>query len=170
MDARAAADTRMAAATHGARALAAPGFVLGVGLGGFLDGIVLHQILQWHHLISSTGAGRTDTVAGLEANTLADGLFHAATWLVTAAGLWWLWRVVSRRRVALDRQLVGWLLVGWGAFNVLDELVFHALLDLHHIREGGNELAYDLGFTAVGVVLLGVGLLLTRSESPSREA
>ncbi len=153
----------MAVDVTGARALAAPGFVLGVGLGGFLDGIVLHQVLQWHHLISSTDAGPTDTVAGLEANTLADGIFHGAMWLLTAGGLWWLWRAVSRRRIALDRQLLGWLLVGWGAFNVLDEIVFHALLDLHHIREGGNELAYDLGFTALGVLLVAVGLLLVRA-------
>ena len=28
---------------------------LGLGLGGFFDGIVLHQILQWHHMLSSAG-------------------------------------------------------------------------------------------------------------------
>jgi hypothetical protein len=27
------------------------GFVLGLGFGGFADGIVLHQILGWHHLV-----------------------------------------------------------------------------------------------------------------------
>jgi uncharacterized membrane protein len=26
--------------------------LLGIGLGGFFDGIVLHQILQWHHMLS----------------------------------------------------------------------------------------------------------------------
>jgi Predicted membrane protein (DUF2243) len=29
-----------------------PGILLGVGLGGFVDGIVLHQILQWHHMLT----------------------------------------------------------------------------------------------------------------------
>jgi uncharacterized membrane protein len=141
-----------------------PGVLLGVGLGGLVDGIVLHQLLQWHHMISSTAAGETTTVSGLEANVLADGVFHAASWVVTAAGVWWLWRNISRRRVALDRQFAGWLLVGWGLFNVLDEILFHVVLDLHHIREGPDELAYDAGFTAVGVVLLAVGWLLTRSR------
>ena len=28
-----------------------PGVVLGIGLGGFVDGIVLHQILRWHHMV-----------------------------------------------------------------------------------------------------------------------
>jgi hypothetical protein len=52
---------------------------MGLGLGGFLDGIVLHQILQWHHMLTDTGDHPMTTVAGLEANTLADGFFHAAT-------------------------------------------------------------------------------------------
>ena len=144
------------------RGIAAPGIVLGLGLGGFVDGIVLHQILQWHHLISSTEKGPMDTVAGLEANTLADGLFHAVTWVLTAAGIWWLWRNVSRRRVALDRQLLGWAILGWGVFNVLDEVVFHALLDLHHIREGANELAYDMAFLALGLAQVAAGAMLAR--------
>jgi uncharacterized membrane protein len=151
------------AATDERRSIAAPGLLLGLGLGGFVDGIVLHQILQWHHMISSTSEGATDTVAGLEANTLADGLFHAATWLLTAAGLWWLWESLSRGRVTLDRQFFGWLICGWGLFNVADEIVFHAVLDLHHIREGNNELAYDMGFTAIGIALILIGALLARS-------
>jgi hypothetical protein len=28
------------------------GVFLGLGLGGFFDGIVLHQVLQWHHMVS----------------------------------------------------------------------------------------------------------------------
>jgi uncharacterized membrane protein len=50
-----------------------------------------------------------------------------------------------------------------GLFNVLDEVVFHALLDLHHIREGDNELTYDIGFSALGVAQLLVGWLFLRS-------
>ena len=145
------------------RSITGPGIVLGLGLGGFVDGIVLHQILQWHHMISSTEHGDMNTVSGLEANTLADGLFHAGTWLLTAIGLWWLWSNVSRSRVALDRQLFGWLIFGWGLFNVLDEAVFHALLDLHHIREGDNELAYDMAFLAIGIAQVVAGWLLARS-------
>jgi uncharacterized membrane protein len=30
----------------------ASGLLYGLGLGGFIDGIVLHQILQWHHMVS----------------------------------------------------------------------------------------------------------------------
>jgi uncharacterized membrane protein len=34
----------------------APGILLGIGLGGFVDGILLHQILQWHHMLTSEGS------------------------------------------------------------------------------------------------------------------
>ena len=29
----------------------AAGILYGLGLGGFIDGTVLHQILQWHHML-----------------------------------------------------------------------------------------------------------------------
>ena len=72
------------------------GILLGVGFGGFVDGIVLHQILQWHHMLTSTGDHPATTVAGLEANTLWDGLFHVAAWLCAFAGVW----LLRRRRCA----------------------------------------------------------------------
>jgi uncharacterized membrane protein len=146
------------------RSVTGPGILLGLGLGGFVDGIVLHQLLQWHHMISSTERGDVNTVSGLKANTLADGLFHAGTLVMTAFGMWWLWSNVSRRRISLDRQFLGWLLLGWGIFNVVDEVVFHALFDLHHIREGDNEFAYDMAFSGLGLALVVTGWLLSRSR------
>jgi uncharacterized membrane protein len=93
----------------------APGILLGIGLGGFVDGIVLHQILQWHHLLSSEGDYPKTTVGGLEDNTLADGLFHAATWVAIAVGIWLLWRRTTNWRWAISgRAFFGWMLVGWG--------------------------------------------------------
>jgi len=60
---------------HGA--LIAPGTLLGIGLGGFLDGIVLHQILQGHNMLSSVIAP-VDLV-NMKYNMVWDGLFHAFT-------------------------------------------------------------------------------------------
>ena len=51
----------------------APGIILGIGLGGFFDGIFLHQIFQLHHMFSSVIT--VDTVPGLRMNTLGDGVF-----------------------------------------------------------------------------------------------
>jgi uncharacterized membrane protein len=57
----------------------APGLLLGLGLGGFVEGSVLHQILQWHHMMSDTAGYPVTTLRGLEVNTVADGFFHVVT-------------------------------------------------------------------------------------------
>ncbi|HWL37484.1 MAG TPA: DUF2243 domain-containing protein [Frankiaceae bacterium] len=136
------------------RRLTVAGLLLGVGLGGFVDGIVLHQVLQWHHLLTDT------SVTSIEKNTLANGLFHAATWVCVLAGVVLLWR--SERR-APGRYLAGLLLAGWGAFNLVEGVVDHHLLTIHHVRDDvANPLPWDLGFLALSAVLLGVGWALAR--------
>ena len=144
------------------RSLAAPGVVLGLGLGGFLDGIALHQILQWHNMLSRSERWPTTTIEGLEANMLGDGLFHAATWILVALGLWLLWRALRGGAAGSGWALVGWMLAGWGIFNVVEGLIDHQALGLHHVREGENELAWDLGFLALGVAQIAAGWLIAR--------
>jgi uncharacterized membrane protein len=136
--------------------------LLGIGLGGFFDGIVLHQILQWHHLLSSHTP--VDTVEGLRLNTLADGAFHAATWLFTAIGIVLLYRHVRRGHSLGWRGLVGGLLLGWGGFNVVEGLINHQLLGLHHVRPGPDLLAYDIGFLAWGAAMVLAGAVVYRVE------
>ncbi len=154
-----------------------PGTVLGVGLGGFVDGILLHQLLQWHHMLSSTGSDNIgvptyspDTVPGLRMNTVWDGVFHAFTWLAVLVGLGLLYsRVTSARgRMWRSRVLWGWVLVGWGLFNLVEGVVDHHLLGIHHVRSGPHQLWWDLGFLALGGLLVAVGWLLQRSGTPLR--
>jgi uncharacterized membrane protein len=146
------------------RGVALPGILLGVGLGGLFDGIVLHQILQWHHVLSSQGSYPATTLEGLELNTLWDGLFHAATYAVLTSGLIVL---ANRARAATLprslRPLAGWILIGWGSFNLIEGIVDHHILEIHHVRSGPDELAWDLGFLALGLVLVLIGQLLVRS-------
>ena len=66
------------------------GILIGMGLAGFFDGIVLHQVLQWHHMLSSIRPG--DNVANLEINTFWDGIFHIGAYVLTISGLLLLWR------------------------------------------------------------------------------
>lgn len=140
-------------------AILAPGVLLGVGLGGFLDGIVLHQILQWHNLVSSVHPP-VDLVS-MKVNMLWDGLFHAFTWTMTAAGIALLWRAGRRGDVPWSTRLfVGALCLGWGGFNVVEGLIDHQLLQLHHVHPGRNELAWDIGFLLVSAALAGVGAWL----------
>lgn len=144
--------------------LVGPTVLLGVGLGGFVDGIVLHQLLQWHHMLSATSRYGELTLAGLEGNTVADGLFHAASWLATLAGLLWLVQRVRGGAVPAWRGVVGGLLAGWGLFDVVEGVVDHHLLRVHHVRDDvADPLLWDLGFLALGLALLLVGVALLRS-------
>jgi uncharacterized membrane protein len=139
------------------------GILIGMGQAGFFDGIVLHQLLQWHHMFSSI---KTDaTVAGLELNTLGDGLFHLADWLITLAGIFCLWRAVKRKDVPLSTPtLFSSILIGAGSFNFIEGIIDHQLLGIHHVKPGVNELAWDLGFLALGVVLAVLGWMLVQRE------
>ena len=138
----------------------AAGLLQGLGLGGFVDGIVLHQILQWHHMVSAERA--PTTVAGLELNTLADGFFHLGTWLlVVAASIVTLvqWR---RGRLAPDwRFHLGLVLTGWGLFNLVEGVIDHQVLGVHHVRDDlGAPLSWDLAFLALGALLVAGGWAL----------
>ena len=148
----------------------APGFVMGLGLGGLLDGVVLHQILQWHHMLTGTSANPPDTVAGLEANTLADGFFHLATWVLIATAMVLTVRAWQQGRLAPPWSVqTGALLAGWGVFNVVEGLIDHQLLGVHHVRDDlGAPLGWDLGFIALGVVLILAGSALARRRVPAR--
>jgi uncharacterized membrane protein len=153
------------AATATRRPPRAPALLLGLGLGGFVDGIVLHQIFQWHHMLTATGDHPMNTVAGLETNTLVDGFFHVATWLLVAAGSALAVRDWQAGRLAPPwRMHVGLLLAGWGIFNLVEGLIDHQLLGIHHVRDDlGGPLGWDLAFLASGVLLLLVGAALARS-------
>jgi uncharacterized membrane protein len=133
--------------------------LLGVGLGGFVDGILLHQILQWHNMLSSR-VPPTDLVA-LKYNMVWDGLFHAFTWLTTVLGVGLLWRAGMRpESPGATRLLTGGLLLGWGTFNFVEGLIDHQILSLHHVHPGVGQTAWDLGFLASGVALAAVGAAL----------
>ena len=142
------------------------GILLGLGLGGFFDGIVLHQILQWHHLLTSAGVP-ADSVDHLRINTLADGLFHAATYVFVVAGLIVLWRAAHRPHPRWSyRLLAGTMLIGFGAFNLVEGTINHHLLQLHHVNETvprDQWLWWDLGFLAWGALMVIGGWALVRS-------
>ena len=142
-----------------------PGLLFGLGFGGFVDGIVLHEILQWHHMIS--GAQSSETLAGLELNVVADGFFHVVTWLLVMAGS--IMTLVSWRQGRLAPTWsfhFGLLVAGWGFFNVVEGLIDHQLLGVHHVRDDlGAPLSWDIGFLVFGVILIGAGWVLYRRGS-----
>lgn len=149
----------MRATHHGA--IISSGILLGAGLGGFVDGILLHQILQWHNMLSSLRPP-VDLVS-MKYNMLWDGVFHAFTWLTTVAGLARLWLAGKRRDVPWSTStFVGSLILGWGLFNFIEGLIDHQLLGIHHVHPGAGQLAWDLGFLAFGLGQIGIGYALIR--------
>ncbi|MFD2647712.1 DUF2243 domain-containing protein [Devosia albogilva] len=138
-----------------------PGYLLGFGLGGFFDGILLHQVLQWHHLLSGVEQARQD----IGVLILTDGLFHVLMYVVTAIGLWLLWRVRSDFAApGADRRLLAAALIGFGLWHIVDGVLSHWVLGIHRIRmDVDNPLFWDLLWFAVfGIVPLVVGWLLRR--------
>ncbi len=142
-------------------ALIAAGTLLGIGLGGFIDGILFHQILQWHNMLSSR-VSPTDLVA-IKYNMVWDGLFHAFTWIMTSVGLALLWRAGQRPDVPWStRTFVGSLSLGWGLFNVVEGIIDHQWLGIHHVHPGAHQIAWDIGFLLFGATLTLTGWALIR--------
>lgn len=141
------------------RPLISVGLTLGIGMGGFVDGILFHQILQIHSMVSAKRP--PDTLVNVEINMVWDGLFHAFTWTVTAVGIWMLWRAMKRDDVPKrGRTLVGAMFMGFGSFNLVEGIIDHHILHVHHVVERLGVSIWDWAFLGSGVLLLAVGYWL----------
>lgn len=135
--------------------------VLGIGTGGFIDGIVLHQILQWHEML--TNKIPPDTVVAKSVNMFWDGVFHAFTLVVVFIGIVLLFKLLHRNNINRSGKLLaGGMLTGWGLFNIVEGVINHHILELHHVRETGNHDLWNYGFLVFSVVLIVVGWWLTK--------
>ena len=153
------------------RPLLTPALLLGIGFGGFLDGIVFHQLLQWHHVLTADECCPATTLAGLEDNTFADGVFHATVWVVSLAGAFAALAAWHEGRLAPPwRAQIGALLAGWGIFNLIDS-GNHFILGLHHVRDDlGGPVGWDLGFLFFALALICTGAALVASTRGGRPA
>lgn len=137
--------------------------VLGIGLGGFIDGIVLHQILQVHEMLSNK-IPATDYV-GKSVNMFWDGIFHAFCLLVVLTGLVLLWQLMWRKDADRSGKLLAaGLLFGWGIFNIVEGIIDHQILRLHNVVEyAHNHNEGNYLFLGISVVMLLIGYWLVRS-------
>ncbi|MDQ3309222.1 MAG: DUF2243 domain-containing protein [Gemmatimonadota bacterium] len=139
------------------------GILLGLGLGGFVDGITLHQIAQWHNMLSARVP--PTSMEAMQTNMTADGWFHAGVFALTLAGVLLLYSAArSGATLPPMRWFVGLLIGGWGAFNLVEGIIDHHLLELHHVRDVPVHVPlYDYVFLLVaGVGFLAIGWMLTR--------
>jgi uncharacterized membrane protein len=151
----------------------AAGMLFGLGLGGFFDGIILHQVLQWHHMLTSAGYP-PDSVQNLQVNTLWDGFFHLSTYLFVLLGLLLLWRTAHRPHVRWSGKLLaGTMLMGFGLFNVVEGIIDHHVLGIHHVNETvppAQWMYWDIVFLVWGaLMLLGGWRLLRRGRQETPE-
>jgi len=111
------------------------------------------------------------TLVNAEINMFWDGLFHAFTWIMTVLGLALLWRAFKRDELLRSTPVfIGSMVLGWGLFNLVEGLIDHQLLGIHHVVEVGNQFLWDMLFLASGVVFIGVGwLLIQRTETDTRQ-
>lgn len=150
------------------RPLIAAGTLLGIGMGGFVDGIVFHQILQVHNMLSAKLP--PTTLPNVEINMVWDGIFHAFTWVMTAIGLVMLWKAGQKREVPWStRTMIGSWIQGWGFFNLVEGIIDHHILGIHHVIERLGVSAADWAFLGSGVIFIGIGRMLIaqgKSDTP----
>ena len=136
------------------------GLVLGAGFGGMADGIVLHSILGWHHMICYTMDCQPTSVEQLQLENTQDGYFLLVVWLMVLTGTAMLFRAASQ---AGPTVLLGAMLAGSGAFNFLEGLINHQILGLHHVVPGSpHQFLFDMLYLANGVLFFVVGAWLMR--------
>jgi uncharacterized membrane protein len=146
---------------HPGRPLVTAGTVLGIGMGGFVDGILFHQILQLHNMLSNVVL--RDSLVNEQVNMVWDGFFHAFTWSAVAVAVPLLWRAVTQAGNLLSgKALFGAILLGWGLFNLVEGTIDHEILQIHHVYQNGNHLLWDVVFLAAGVSLIAVGWVVVR--------
>ncbi|TDM02254.1 DUF2243 domain-containing protein [Macrococcus carouselicus] len=128
------------------------GFIFGVGLAGFIDEIVFHQFLQWHHFYDQMTK---------EIGLLSDGVLNAMCGFFIIFGLFLL--ADARRKYPTDWVFwIGRVLMGMGSFQVYDGIINHKVLKMHQIRYVDNVLTYDIIWMIAGLSLIVMGYLMSR--------
>ncbi|WP_165997531.1 DUF2243 domain-containing protein [Bacillus sp. Cs-700] len=131
------------------------GILFGIGLAAFLDEVIFHQLLRWHHFYD-----KSTTDIGL----ISDGLFHAFSWFATIGGLFLL-ADLKRRNAFFLKRWWGGVLLGAGGFQLYDGTIQHKWMQLHQIRYVENILIYDLVWNASAVFMILAGFFLLKVTS-----
>ncbi|MDQ0256055.1 putative membrane protein [Evansella vedderi] len=128
------------------------GILFGLGLIAFLDEVVFHQLLRWHHFYD-----QSTTDIGL----ISDGLFHAFSWFATIGGLF-LFADLRRRNALWLTRWWGGVFLGAGIFQLYDGTVQHKVMGIHQIRYVENVIIYDIIWNVFAILLIVIGVILTR--------
>ncbi|WP_134699562.1 DUF2243 domain-containing protein [Ammoniphilus sp. YIM 78166] len=134
------------------------GILFGVGFVAFIDEMVFHQLLHWHHFYD-----KSTTAVGL----VSDGLFHAFSWFATVAGLF-MFADLRRRQTLRLKKWWGGFLLGGGVFQLYDGIIQHKLMRIHQIRYDVNVLPYDVAWNLLAAAMILAGTLLVLRQKGER--
>jgi uncharacterized membrane protein len=128
------------------------GFLFGLGLVAFIDEVIFHQLLHWHHFYD-----KSTTDIGL----VSDGLLHAFSWFATIGSLF-MFADLRRRNALWLTRWGGGVLLGAGVFQLYDGTIQHKLMRIHQIRYNVDILPYDLiwNIAAIGMIVVGIILVV----------
>jgi uncharacterized membrane protein len=140
--------------------------ILGIGIGGFIDGIFLHQILQWHEMLSNKIP--PVTLLNKSVNMFWDGIFHAFCLAVVLLGIVLLLKLFFRKDILVTKTaFYGSLCLGWGLFNLIEGVIDHQILKLHNVREVTTNVDFwNYGFLAFAIILIILGIASIKKGSP----
>ncbi len=140
------------------------GILFGLGLGAFSTESYSTKFCAGISMLSSWYP--LNTIENYELNTLWDGIFHSVTYLFVVAGLYILWRSAQRRHLYWSSKLLGGaMLIGFGAFNIVEGIVDHHVLGIHHVNEvvsPAYRFYFDAAFIIWGALMLMLGCILLR--------
>jgi len=137
--------------------------VLGMGIGGFIDGIIMHQVLQWHGMFSNIVP--PDTVSSKSINMFWDGIFHLFTLTMVVIGILLLKNIIRKTVDGSSRVLTGGLLAGWGIFNLVEGIINHHILKIHNVREVPDPDPWNFGFLAISTVMVVAGFIISKHQT-----
>jgi uncharacterized membrane protein len=101
-----------------------------------------------------------------------DGLFHAGVWVMTLVGVYWLLADARKGELLPDgKAFTGLLILGWGLFNLVEGIIDHHILGLHHVRDLlAHVPLYDWLFLGIGRPgFIQRGSALSRTSEPARD-
>lgn len=145
------------------------GVLLGIGIAGFVDESVFHQLLQWHNFYWATSE---------HGRILSDGAFHVVSTLALIWGAVRLWSTPRPLNRSVRDAVLAAGLIGAGGFNAYDGIIQHVILHLHLVNErvcptvhANNSIAtcpadipYEVAWIAVALVLVAAGVIWWRRD------
>lgn len=126
------------------------GILFGFGAVAFIDEVIFHQLLHWHHFYDKSTAN-----IGL----VSDGLFHAFSFFATIGSAFLLADLHRKHGFWLKRWLGG-IFLGSGTFQLYDGIIQHKFMRLHQIRYDVDIVPYDIVWNVLAAILIIIGMAL----------